>query len=345
MKYLVCSAAAATCVLSAAAQPANLVVDDQQSSIALTVTLDTAVGARTDSDESPISGTISIELDSYSSPTTITVVEYDLAAGALSFFFDYSFLGTITASTKSLSLPTPPPPARCPPAAPCSPTAPSSSRMCQTKPAGHQRHRHGCRGLDDQRHGARSLNADPRPGVAFWNGGYRHRRDHPRDRLATGEFRDRPRHRNGRRTDRQRRGRGDRGCARKRMRGGHQSRWGPDPRRFLGLDRGFQRERARMRPERRRSLHASRLLRLDRKLQPGVQRVITLCSRPNHCQIRISGQSGSEAEISPYHSPAASPPTGISVASIWPSGPINVFRTSGRPDVPLQHPRVLVRAA
>jgi len=108
MKYLASSVTAATCVLSAAAQPADLAVDDQQSSIALTVTLDTAVGARTDSDESPISGTISVELDSYTSPTTITVLQYDLAAGALSFFFDYSFFGTITASSDTLTLQTPP---------------------------------------------------------------------------------------------------------------------------------------------------------------------------------------------------------------------------------------------
>ncbi len=108
MKLFVYSAVVASCVGSVAAQPADLFVDSQQSSIDLTVTLDTAIGARTDSDSAPISGSMRIELDSYTTPATITVIEYSLTAGALSFFFDYSFLGTITASAADLALSMPP---------------------------------------------------------------------------------------------------------------------------------------------------------------------------------------------------------------------------------------------
>ena len=86
------------------AQPTDLVVDPAQSSINLTVELDTLVGSRTDSDTSPLSGFMTIELDSYTSPTTITLLDYELNADTLSFFFDYSFLGTITATAENLSL-------------------------------------------------------------------------------------------------------------------------------------------------------------------------------------------------------------------------------------------------
>ena len=86
------------------AQPADLVVDPAQSSISLNVTLDTALGAQTDSDSADLTGSMQIELDSYTSPSTITLIDYELNAGPLSFFFDYSFLGTVTATADDLSL-------------------------------------------------------------------------------------------------------------------------------------------------------------------------------------------------------------------------------------------------
>ncbi len=89
---------------AAHAQPTDLTVDSTSSEIDLTITLDTAIGSRTDSDSAPISGTMRIELDSYTSPTTITLHEYSLVAGDLSYFFDYSFLGSISADASGLSL-------------------------------------------------------------------------------------------------------------------------------------------------------------------------------------------------------------------------------------------------
>ena len=102
----VCSSIVAQVLLVAgvSAQPTDLVVDSAQSSIDLTVTLETLVGSRTDSDSAAMSGSMRIELDSYTSPTTITLIDYQLDAGSLSFFFDYSFLGTVTTTADNMSL-------------------------------------------------------------------------------------------------------------------------------------------------------------------------------------------------------------------------------------------------
>ena len=89
---------------AAHAQPIDLNVDPISSEIDLTITLETAIGSRTDTDSAPISGTMRIELDSYSLPTTITLHEYNLTSGNLSYFFDYSFLGSISADASGLSL-------------------------------------------------------------------------------------------------------------------------------------------------------------------------------------------------------------------------------------------------
>ncbi len=100
MTVCVLGVAQALFVGGVSAQPTDLAVDSAQSSIDLAVTLETLVGSRTDSD----SAAMQIELDSYTSPTTITLIDYQLAAGSLSFFFDYSFLGTITATADNMSL-------------------------------------------------------------------------------------------------------------------------------------------------------------------------------------------------------------------------------------------------
>lgn len=103
--YRLLSTCCAAVVSSAAqAQPTDLTVDMSQSSINLTVTLDTIVGSRTDSDSAAMTGSMRIELDSYESPTTITLHQYELNAGSLSFFFDYSFLGTISATAEGMSM-------------------------------------------------------------------------------------------------------------------------------------------------------------------------------------------------------------------------------------------------
>jgi hypothetical protein len=99
--------AAVTCATQSLAQPADLTVDGAQSQIDLMITLDTTLGSESDSDTAPITGQMTIELDNYNSPTTIDVIDYDFAIGQLDFIFDYSFLGTITASAGNLTLSTP----------------------------------------------------------------------------------------------------------------------------------------------------------------------------------------------------------------------------------------------
>ncbi|RNC82847.1 MAG: hypothetical protein ED559_14075 [Phycisphaera sp.] len=86
------------------AQPADLDVDETQSSIFLEITLDTPLGAQTDDDSAAIDGTITLELDDYDNPTIITLIDYNFTSGSLGFVFDYSFLGTVTANATGLSL-------------------------------------------------------------------------------------------------------------------------------------------------------------------------------------------------------------------------------------------------
>ncbi|HED54157.1 MAG TPA: hypothetical protein ENJ00_08145 [Phycisphaerales bacterium] len=104
MKLPFCIGAAAMFAGAAVAQPTVLGVDPVQSSIDLTITLDTALGSRTDSDSSTITGQMTIELDSYTAPTTMTLIDYNFVAGPLAFTFDYGFLGTINATADNLSL-------------------------------------------------------------------------------------------------------------------------------------------------------------------------------------------------------------------------------------------------
>ncbi len=106
-KTTIAGLAAAVCAPTALAQPATLDVDESQSSIFLEIELDTPLGAQTEDDTAALDGTITIELDDYDNPTAITIVDYSFTSGALSYVFDYSFLGTVTASATGLSLGSP----------------------------------------------------------------------------------------------------------------------------------------------------------------------------------------------------------------------------------------------
>ncbi len=98
--------------MTTSAQPTDLDIDETQSSIFLEITLDTPIGARTDDDTAALDGVVTIELDDYANPTTITLIDYTITSGSLSYTFDYSFLGAInaTATGLSLSLPATTPP-------------------------------------------------------------------------------------------------------------------------------------------------------------------------------------------------------------------------------------------
>ena len=93
---------------AAQAQEAALTVDPIQSEVSLTATLQILAGSRTDSDASPIAGVIRIELDSYASPTAITVNSFELLTlESIEFLFNYSFLGSITATLPMLAVSSP----------------------------------------------------------------------------------------------------------------------------------------------------------------------------------------------------------------------------------------------
>ncbi len=67
------------------------------SSINVSATLSTPVGSDSDSDSSPVTGQITIELDSYGNPTAITLHNYAVAVGqTLHLDFDFGFFGSVS---------------------------------------------------------------------------------------------------------------------------------------------------------------------------------------------------------------------------------------------------------
>lgn len=95
MKTLLMSGACGLLVCTVAAQPTTLTLTSG-SSISVNGTLHTPVGSQTDSDASPITGTITIELDSYGSPTAITLHDFALAVSeSIDLAYDWGFLGHV----------------------------------------------------------------------------------------------------------------------------------------------------------------------------------------------------------------------------------------------------------
>ncbi|MEX0877017.1 MAG: GC-type dockerin domain-anchored protein [Phycisphaerales bacterium] len=79
---------------TAGAAPVDAVIDPAQSTIDLTMTVDVGVASDTDSDSSPLSGYLRIELDDYGVPTQITL--HDLLVMIdedLEFNWSFGFLG------------------------------------------------------------------------------------------------------------------------------------------------------------------------------------------------------------------------------------------------------------
>jgi hypothetical protein len=90
-------------VAVAQAEPVELTLG-AGSNIAFEATLNTPVGSDTDSDSSPIAGSITIELDSYGNPTNITLHDYTATVSeALALNFDLGFFGSIDVNVPSAS--------------------------------------------------------------------------------------------------------------------------------------------------------------------------------------------------------------------------------------------------
>ena len=84
----------------ASAQVTDLTVDAGQSSLSVEVS---AVGV-SDSDSTPLSGTVSLELDSYAAPTGVSVDDFALnATNSLSFNFSLGFLGSASLTISGIS--------------------------------------------------------------------------------------------------------------------------------------------------------------------------------------------------------------------------------------------------
>jgi len=74
------------------------------SNVSFNATLDTPVGSDSDSDSSTISGTITVELDSYGNPTQITLHDYHAAVDqTLNMSFDLGFFGGVNVAVPGAS--------------------------------------------------------------------------------------------------------------------------------------------------------------------------------------------------------------------------------------------------
>lgn len=83
----------------AAADTAVLTIDPGQSSIDVDATLISPVGDQTDSASSSVSGMIEIELDDYTNPSAITIVDFIIVIDDdIVLAYDYGFLGSADAT-------------------------------------------------------------------------------------------------------------------------------------------------------------------------------------------------------------------------------------------------------
>ncbi|MCA9298678.1 MAG: hypothetical protein KDA28_06405 [Phycisphaerales bacterium] len=82
----------------ASAQPVVLTVDSNLSSLTVDATLDAGVASDSDSDQTAIVGTITVELDDYVGPTAITLHDFMVSAQSdLTLNFNFGFLGGVDA--------------------------------------------------------------------------------------------------------------------------------------------------------------------------------------------------------------------------------------------------------
>ncbi|MEO1534132.1 MAG: GC-type dockerin domain-anchored protein [Planctomycetota bacterium] len=87
------------------AQPIALTVDPAQSSLALTIEVQTTLASASDDDSSPIVGDLMIELTPTTGLTAIDLIDYSLAAqDTLNFGFNFGLLGSLSADGTGLGI-------------------------------------------------------------------------------------------------------------------------------------------------------------------------------------------------------------------------------------------------
>ncbi len=85
------------------AEPVELTLGSG-SNISVNATLSTPVGSDSDNDSSPITGTMTVELDDYGNPANITLHDFGVAVGqSLDLVFDLGFFGSIDVNIPSAS--------------------------------------------------------------------------------------------------------------------------------------------------------------------------------------------------------------------------------------------------
>ena len=79
---------------TALSAPIDFVVDPAQSSIDLAITVDVSIASNTDTDSSPLSGILRVELDDYGNPTEITLHDLHIDIDqTLNFDWSFGFFG------------------------------------------------------------------------------------------------------------------------------------------------------------------------------------------------------------------------------------------------------------
>ena len=91
-----------TTASSVIADPIDLIVDPNQSSIDLTMTVDVSLASDSDSDSSPLSGSLRMELDDYGMPTEISLHDLHINIdNTLNFNWSFGFFGSADATLQS----------------------------------------------------------------------------------------------------------------------------------------------------------------------------------------------------------------------------------------------------
>lgn len=101
MRRVACMMMVASCASGALAETFTAPIDPAQSSITATLTLQ----GSSDSDTSPVTGFVQLNLATVNSPTMVTGLDFDLQlTEPLDFFINYGFAGTFTSTVTGLRL-------------------------------------------------------------------------------------------------------------------------------------------------------------------------------------------------------------------------------------------------
>ena len=101
MRRVACVMVVAGCATSVFAETFTVPINSAQSSITATLTLQ----GQSDSDTSPVTGTVQLNLATVNAPSQVTGIDFDLQlTEPLDFFINYGFAGTFSSTVTGLRL-------------------------------------------------------------------------------------------------------------------------------------------------------------------------------------------------------------------------------------------------